>query len=269
MQHSYYIYAGGQKDGPYDLVAIMRRIRAQKIGPDTGIFVDEAEEPVPANQVPEITSFFTQGLPEPAVSFQRIERAPSFKAALVEGWRFVIEHNIMTVFAGGLLLMSMMLGGALINSLGWVRGGIAGWLIFAVFHNLYMVFVLRLYRGQTLSADFLDRQLPAILPTLVLSSLVLAAMMAGGLFLLLIPCALVAILYAFVPFFILDHRFGVVEAMEASRLLISKHKKRYFSSVCLLVLMHGIGIALIAPIPLTLPLFIAGLAEIYERLVAI
>ena len=265
MQHIYYIDAGG-KDGPHDLVSIMRRIRARKIGPETGIYVDDAETTVPARALPDIAMFFSH---DNDAAAPRKRQAMSLRRSFRTGWNFVTENNAMTVYSGALLLLSILLASALTGWMGLIKGGAAAWIAFILMHHFYFIFILRLYRGQPVSAEFFNQQITPVLPKLLISCIVLALMMVGGFFLLVVPFVIIWVLYIFVPFLILDRRFGMIEAMHASRLLLQKNDRRYLGMVALLVVLHLLCLALIIPLPLTLPLFAAALAEMYEEISAL
>jgi len=261
----YYLDVNGTKDGPHDLLSIMRRIRAQKIGPDTGIFVDDAHESVPANQINDIALFFSRhnidaSTPRPELP------AVSLHTVLNDSLRFTFDHNIMTVFAGGMVLLTILLAAGLIDVLGPVIGGMLSWIVFVVFHYIFFICTLRIYRMQPFSIDFMNQHLAPILPVLLFSAIVLALMMVGGFFLLVIPAVVVSVYYIFVPFFIYDRHMSMVEAMYASRLLVQKHNRHYQKIFEILILMHVGCLILIFPIPLTLPMFTASLARIYEDL---
>ena len=270
MQQSYYIDLGGIKDGPHSLVNIMRRIRTGKITPDTLIYSENKETPQRANAIEEIALFFTrqpEAAPEPGTSGKPQEHIPlSIGQLLRNSWQFTLEHNIMTVYAGGLLLLNILLAITLVSWFGFIAGGLLAWAASITCHNFYMIFVLRLYRRQPISSGFINRNLAPVLPTLFLACGTLAFMMGGGLLLLVIPCMIVSIYYIFVPFLIIDQKYGVVEAMHASRLLLQKHNQQYVRFVTILILIHYICLTLIIPIPLTLPMFAAALAELYEKI---
>lgn len=260
----YYIDISGTKDGPHDLVTIMRRIRAQKITPETGIYVDDASFPTPASQLQDTALFFGHGsaeegrhIPLPALRVANLWR---------EGWRFTSENSIMTVFAGGALLLSMLFGAVLTTALGAKLGAIIAWVPFIILHYIYMVSCLRMYRGQPFSLKFWQDQINPILPSLILAGTVVGLMMIGGFMLLVLPGFFVAVYYAFTPFFILDRRMSLVEAMSASRLLVCKHRGRYQLPLAIIFTLHIGCLLLILPVPLAMPIFSAALARFYEEL---
>ncbi len=263
--HTYYIDDNGRKDGPHDLVSIMRRIRSGKITHETLVYADEHAAAAPAGTIHDIALFFDHDAQQAA---KASTSSLSLGKLLFSGWHFVIEHNVMTVYAGGLLLLSMMATMVFTSVLGTLPGLIFGWCFFFTFHNLYLVFILRIYRRQPIGSYFIGRKLSGIFATLLFTSIVLALMIAGGSLLLIIPGIAVAVMYAFVPFLMFDYRFGVVESMHASRLLLHKHKRGYLMTLSLLMLMHLACVLLIIPLPLTLPMFAAALSAVYEELSA-
>lgn len=266
MQSTYYIAEGEAKDGPHDLVAVMRRIRTGKIHKTTPIYIDTAASPTPAAQIPEIALFFDRAAD---VSQAPPPLAPSTWSAISAGWRFTQQHSIMTVYAGAMLLLCLMLATGLVGHLGLITGAIVTWCVFVLLQNFYLVFSLRLFRGQAFGADFYNSMLSPVLLPLVGASLLLALMMAGGYFLLLVPGLIVAVMYVFVPFLLLDRRYSAVEAMHASRLLLQKYGRSYFPVICLLILLYLFSVIFIFPIPLALPVFSAAISQLYEELSAL
>ena len=264
----YYIDISGRKDGPHDLVTLMRRIRAHKIGPDTGIFTDDNAIPIPASQLPDTAIFFTHNAQtsEPAAIRHSVIPALKARNLLRESWRFTTTNSIMTVFAGGMLLLGILVATGMINVLGTLPGGMLSWVIFMMMQYIYFICSLRMYRGQPFSARFWNEQLSPILFLLLFAAIVIGLMMTGGFILLIVPSIVVAVYYAFVPFLIMDRNMSLIEAMTASRLLVQKHRGRYQLGLALLMILHAICLFLIIPIPLTLPMFAACLARFYEEL---
>lgn len=263
MHRPYYIETEKGRDGPHDLIDVMRRIRTGRITGDTLIYVDGDASFRRAADIPEIALFFDRSESAPAPG---AERAPTIRRLLTSGWQFILNNNAMTVYAGGLLLVTFILTLSFVVMFGAAAGAALGWCAFVVLHHLYMLFVLRMYRRQPVGDDFYQRQLSPVLPTLMLSSAVLAIMMAGGWLLGIVPGMAVAVIYIFVPFLILDRRYSMIEAMHASRLLLGKHGTRTLALGACLALMHLFCILLVFPIPVSLPLFSAALAELYEEL---
>lgn len=265
----YYIENSGVKEGPHDLVTVMRRIRARKIVPDTGIYVDDAPTPTPAGQLTDTAIFFDRG-PAAESMASRPARLPGLRlsALLRDGWRFTSENSIMTVFAGGMLLLAILVAAGMVTVMGQVLGGMLAWLVFVMFNYLYLVCCLRMYRGQPFSEKFWTQQLSPVLTMLLFAAIVIGMMMVGGAMLLIAPGVLVAVYYVFVPFFIVDRQMSVVEAMHASRLLVRKHRGSYQANMAALMLFHVVCLLLIVPAPVSMPVFAAALARFFEELSA-
>lgn len=265
---SYYFIAlpDGGKDGPHDLVTVMRRIRAGKIAPDTGVYLNDAAEPTPASALPDTALFFGQEDGAPTSARHSLIPGLRLTALLREGWRFTSEYSIMTVFAGGILMLSIMAANLLARSAPVLLASMFAWVLFLTSHYLFFAACMRLYRGQRFSRQFLDEQFFPMLSRLLLAGLLLGLMMVGGFMALVLPGLLVAILYAFVPFFILDRKMTIIEAMTASRLLSRKHRGAYQATIAILTVMYVGALILIVPIPVALPCYAAALSKIYEEL---
>jgi len=264
MANNFYVEIDGKKDGPHDLVTIMRRIRAGKIGMDTLVFADDATVAEPAKNISDLKMFFARD-GEQKSEIQRITLF-TLHSILHDGWGFTMQHSIMTVFSGGIILISLLLAYSLIDMFGLVGGVIGSCFVFMLCFYMFLAFSLRLYRGQPVSADFINTKLSPVIPTLLLSALCLTMMGVGGLIVLVIPAFFVMVYYIFVPFFILDRRMNMIQAMYASRLLVHKYKGRYFKTVACLVVAFVGSLLLIIPLPLTLPIFAGALIRAYEEL---
>lgn len=261
----YYIASDNGKEGPLDLVTLMRRIRSRKVGMDTLIFIDTAIAPLPAGEIEELRIFFGSPHDNTHGNFVGTPNI-TLSSALQAGKYFAIERNIMMAFAGSMALLCLLCSLALVEIAGPIAGGMAGWSLFVILHFVYAVFCLRLYREQPISSNYINEHVAPALPTLILSALCLAFMMAGGFLLFLFPALLVAVYYAFVPFFIIDRKMRMVEAMVASRLLVQKHHYRYASLIACLILAYIGSLVLIIPAALTIPIFTVALVKIYEDL---
>ena len=264
MVQQYFIDVGGNKDGPHDLLTIMRRIRSQRIGPSTLIFSDSSNESVRADHIPDIAMFFSHDNVKDNNS--AIVPSVTLKGIVRDSLRFTFDNNIMTVYAGAMVLLAILLAAGLTEALGTVIGGMAALMVLVILHYIFFIFTLRVYRLQPFSADFINKHFAPVLPVLCFSGVVLALMYMGAFLLLVWPAIILASYYAFVPFFIYDRRMNTVEAMVASRLLVQKGAWGYKRIIGLLIMMHLGALILIFPIPLTLPMFAASLARIYEEL---
>ena len=267
MENNYYIDLNGTKDGPHDIVTLMRRIRAKKISSDTRLYVGNAPTAVAANTVPELKIFFNDNAAA-SVHDKNSPKLFTLGSVIADGKRFTLENNIMTVYSGGFILLCALLANALVHGYGYELGGLLSWIVFILLHFVYMVFTLRLSRGQTITTAYLDKQLLPIMHKLLFAAIIYGMMIAGGVILLVIPAIMVAIYYIFVPILIVDRNMSVLNAMYASRQLVGKFKGRYYSTIFFLMLAYLGSMFLIVPLPITVPIFSAAIIKIYEELSA-
>lgn len=257
----YYVDTGDGKDGPLDLLAIMRRVRARKITRSTLIYVNDATLPFPARAIADIAPFFDK--PSPT---HRDNAPPNMLSLFRDGWRFTRDNPALIALAGCLLMVCAMAAYALVQAHGFFTGAMLGLIVFMMLHSIFLAVALRLYRRQGLGEEFVAQQLWPVIGFFLFSSLLLGLMTAGGLLLFVLPGLYVAVVYFFVPFLILDHRYDVVDAMHASRVLLLQHAKHYLLPIVILVLLHLVCLLLVVPALLTLPLFAAIASELYEEL---
>ncbi len=261
----YYVEKGEEKEGPLDLVTVMRRIRSGKIRPNTSIYVGNETRPIRAERVPELEPFFLRLLEGPQDA--RAKPAPAtLDGILRAGWQFTMEHNIMTVYAGGLLLISMMFVAALTNLFGLMAGGVLAWCVFILMHHFYLIFSLRFFRGQTMGPDFINLQLAPVLASFIIGNVIFALAVALGLTFFIIPGIIVAGLFIFTPFLLLDRQCSLQEAFLESYNMVNKAGMPTLILICMLIALHFLCMVLIVPVPLTLPIFVAAVCEIYEKI---
>ena len=266
MQNQYYIDNNGIKDGPHDLITVMRRIRTKKILRDTLIYVGDAPSPTAAADIPDIALFFDRRSKERAPAPLT---PPSLWQLVRRAWLFTAEHHILTVYGGAFLLGSLLIGVQLVSRVSVPMALLATWCVLMCLQHLLMIFALRLYREQPVGVEFVRKQLLPALPVLLLLSLLLALMMAGGWVLLFVPSLLVAAFYGFAPFLVIDRGYGPVAALHASRLLVQKYGFRFLPPLLFLTALYLLCLALIIPLPLALPVVAAGIIQIYEDLSAV
>ncbi len=265
MQYYYYINSKGKKDGPHDLVTIMRRIRTGIIVPDTMVYQKE-EEFVPAYSLDDLSPFFNRPIEDIRQELSGNVRL-SFSSVLEKGWSFTQEHQSLPVFAGAILLLSALFG-VLINEIthNIYSGVTAGWIMFLLLQNCFFAVSLRLYRGQKSDFDFIEHTLVPILGKVAFVSVIFSFLIIIGLLLLIIPSIIIMIICAYMPMLILDYDYSVTKTI---RIILSVLGKLNFISMFklgLLTLLYMVSIALIIPIPIIMPIIAGGLCSVYEDL---
>lgn len=265
MKAQFFIHQNGSKQGPHDLLMMMRRIKNGKITADTLISTDAMDVAMPASRLQDLSMFFDSIEPtEKTVTTSRERR--SFLQIFMFGWRFISTNQNMSVFGGAMVLLTFLLALPLYDVGGVGIAIMLSSLLFFFLQSVYMISALRLNRGQHINADFIQSAILSNLLQLILGSCIIGVLFWVGLAFMIIPGVVMLSVYAFMPFLISDRGFSVIEAMEASRLLIARNKSAYFTTVIALVAMHLVSCATVIFIPLTLPILAGALAELYDEL---
>lgn len=264
MTQEYRILSGMTENKPIDMVSLMRRIRSGKVTPNTLILIGDSETPVPAGEIKELARFFIDTGYDPMDNSLR-PRSITLSKALDTGWHFVMESNIMTVYAGGMLILMLMFALAMVSQFGMYVGGFIAWCVFMVTQQLYFMFTVRVFRGQTIGQDFMNHQFTPILSALVLFSILYAVLLPVGLALLIVPGLLFATFFTYVPIVLMDKQVPISKAFASSFQRVSKAGIKQIIAVSTILALHYICLFLIVPVPLTMPLFFAALIEMYEK----
>ncbi|MDX1975114.1 MAG: hypothetical protein SFT92_05505 [Rickettsiales bacterium] len=259
----YYIDYDGVKKGPFDPVTIIRRIRMGKILPDTAIYVGENEVAERAGSVVELADFFTGG--GDTSKLRSEDNLPDLSRLFHLGWHFTTEYSVMTVYAGVMLLISLFIAYICSRFLGNIAGGVIAFIFFMMLHSMYMVFILRMYRGQVVSSDFINRRVSPILATLAIATCLWSVLILAGSALFILPGMIMLVCFIFLPFYLVDFHHSLPEAFRACLSKYRKSSKTYSILLAVVVLLHLLCVILILPAPLSIPIFSAALAELYEH----
>ena len=264
MQYYYYINSENLKDGPHDMITIMRRIRAGTITPDT--LVCMGEELVPAHKVGELSQLFNHSV-EDIRSELNDPHKLSIDSILKKGWIFTSENQNMPVFAGTILLMTFIAGvitSELMHSI--ASGLMAGWITFIVLQSMFMAVSIRVYRGQKIDSLFIERNVIPMLAKLALISVLFSLLIILGLPLLIIPSSLALLVCCYIPMFLVDYNSGIIKATQSAFSLVRKLGSSALFQLCFLAFFYMICIVLIFPIPIIMPVLAGGLCSIYEEI---
>jgi hypothetical protein len=261
----YYINSDKQKDGPHDLVTMMRRIRTGIITAQTLVYRGY-EDPTSAHVLDELAHFFNNPTVDLRSDLQE-DKNISIAKYLSVGWEFVSE-NPMTAFTSGLLLcISGMVGWLLNEYVGVVGAFVAFWVMLNLMQGFYFVVSIRLYRGQRTDIVFIEKMLTPIWARLLFISLVFSALIPFGSLFLVVPALLATLLFVFSSFFMLDHHCNGLEAISEAWKLMAKLDNKEKMKLCGLVLIYMVSVVFIIPIPLMLPIFAGAMCCAYEDLI--
>jgi ABC-type sugar transport system permease subunit len=265
MQKYYYINAKNKKDGPHDLITIMRRIRSGIILPDTLACQGENEELVLAYSIKDLSPFFnrpTEDIRHELNKKYEISIIKTFK----KGWQFTTEHQNLTAFSGATLLLASIVGLLTQELLHNIASSItAAFLMFLFLQSCFFAVSLRLYRGQKTDAAFIEYTLTPIIGKLAFVSVLFSFFIVGGV-LLVIPGVIAMLIAAYMPMFILDYNFSIIKTVNSIISLLSKLDKISLLKLGFIVLFYMICVALIIPIPIIMTIMAGSLCSIYEDL---
>jgi hypothetical protein len=285
MTQEYYIISGKSRTGPYDLVAIVRKIRNGSLTAHTQLQMDGSPELKPAHEWEQLAEFFGEIKEERQVAS---DRKPSehrgLGATLQSGWRFLQRNQYSTVSSGLFVLLIILVAAAVNFGLPPFAHVFAYMAFFIVGHSIlscYMFAILRLIRGQPVDLTYLESKISPAIKPLLLSSLFICipavlglallasplptVMLLAGLFLFAVPGLLILSLYAFTPLLILDKEFDFWEGMETSRKTVLKSGLENTGIIyALLVINFLAGLCFLLPLAITLPITMGALSEIYD-----
>lgn len=266
MSYYYYINSENKKDGPHDLVTIMRRIRSGAILPETLFY--QGEDLVPAYNIEDISGLFNH-----TVGDIRHELATSVKISITQtlrrGWQFTTEHQGMSVFAGGILLLASLFGILVHEMLRNVLSGItASLMLFLLLQSCFLAISLRLYRGQKTDINFIEHSFSPLVGKLAFISVLSAFIIILGLALFLIPGVAAMLIVIWMPMLILDYDSSVGKTISAILSLFKKLDNISLIKLGSLILFYIAGLVLIFPIPLIMPILAGSMCSIYEELAA-
>jgi len=261
----YYINSDKQKDGPHDLVTMMRRIRTGIITAQTLVYRGY-EDPTSAHVIDELAHFFNNPTVDLRSDLQE-DKNISIAKYLSVGWEFVSE-NPMTAFTSGMILCVSGLAGWLLNESVGVVGAVVGfWVMLILMQSFYFVVSIRLYRGQRTDIVFIEKMLTPIWARLLFISIVFSIIIPAGALFFVIPALLLNGVFIFAVIFMLDHHCNGLEAISGAWKLMAKLDNKEKMNICVLVLIYMVSIVFIIPIPLMLPIFAGAMCCAYEDLI--
>lgn len=262
MSEQFYLPGrNGQREGPFTLLDMMRKVRSGKITEHSPVLRGSSASPEPAMAIPELNELLRDAHQHPVRHTQQLTLA----AALAAGWRFVASHQLACAYSGGLVMVSYMLLRP-VYARDPVTGLAATYLLYHLLYVFSAACLLRLSRGQNLTADFFIRTLlPASVP-LAAAAAMIAPLSAVGLMFVLVPGILLLTLFSFVPFLLIDMRGHLLQAVKQSFQLSTRGSSDTLGVLFTLAAIHFVGSATVVLIPLVAPFIAGALAEIYDQL---
>lgn len=286
MHQEYYIVTGKTRKGPYDLVAVVRKLRNGTLTGQTYLQQDESIAPRPAQEWEELAEFFNE---------IKEERGPTAEAGAVKrhglanslrsGVHFLQRNQYTTVYSGLFVLVIILLAAVISLTLPPAARifGYAGCFILAHFMlSCYALSVLRMARGQPVDSAYLESKIVPALKSLLLSSIFvcipcllgLALLTSGmssavelvGLAIFTVPGLFALTLYAFTPLLIMDKGTDIWESMEMSRKAVMLKGTDNVGVIFAMFVMNFLaGLCILLPMSITLPITMGALTELYDE----
>lgn len=266
----YYIVDNEKKDGPFDLISMMRKIRNGSLVPDSMVLIEGQEKPIPAAEISKLNEVFQEREEAESNTENMVLRHHTLTGSLRSGWQFFQANQISTIVTG-LLILFVILVAAILHFLlpsfltvfGYILSFIAGF--FGL--SIYMFFILRMNRGQPADKDFMLAIINEHFQALIIASCAIAVpAIIGGIF-LLVPGLFVLTLYIFTPLLIIDHKMEFWDAMETSRKLVLKSGVENMGVIFALVVINFVACLFIfLPLLIALPVTMSALSDMYDEL---
>lgn len=277
----HYLHKGSDVEGPFDLVALLRKVKNGSITEET-LLSRDGKTPMPAGKMDELQSYFTaDDTPAPSHHHETMQ-ALNFTQVLRTGIAFLSDHTGITVSAGVFLLILFMLTGLVAYD--FLTGFIAVALLTGPMMAGLSFYALRISRGQTIDASFVVNKLKSSLLHLVpagaamffLPSVCIDLLLGGSgphsaavalvAVVLSITSLFVLTFFVFAPLLIVDRGMGFMSAMRTSMQQVLRGGVDLISIVFGLVVLNFVGAALlILPLLVTLPVAVGGLVHLYDR----
>lgn len=265
MKYYYYVSETKEKDGPHDLVTMMRRIRSGIVTPDTMVY-NEYGEQVPAHDIQELSPFFnnpTQNL--------RSELESSFRISIPEffslGWNFISTNYDIMVFAGITIVLPVLLGLLLSVFLGNIAASAAGLMLFLILQAYFFAVSLRVYRAQKVDIDFIEKMLSPIVWKIFGLAIIFSAAIPLLGALLVVPGIIATFIFILASLIIYDNHYDIGKAISYAFSLSKKINPSSRMNLYFITFLYIVSIILIFPIPLMLPIFAGGICSVYEDLI--
>lgn len=297
MSNEYYIIQDNGYLGPYDLVALVIKIRNGSLTHNMQIQRDDSTDVKPANEWQELSGFFddggntrhdgTKSIKTDIPSNQQYKLNLNLFGSLKMGLDFLQNNQVTTLLSGFIILLILVwatITSFLIPDKLHTIFYIIGFVFLYFILSCYMILILRMTRGQPIdflyflkkikqkSFKILMVSLFSFLPSIIGFVLFLRLeeelfISLLGLLIIIIPGIFTAAIYSFAPLLIADKDLSVWEAMEASRACIMKDGSENFGVYFSLNAINFIaGLFMLLPMVITLPVTMSAMTEYYDEM---
>lgn len=274
----YYIKDSEKPDGPYDMMAIIRKVRNGTVSADTPLAGSIFEEPKPAEEYPELHDFFHEEREEmPSIAAVSKPRGPrNLKSLLRTGTDFLKQNHFSAVFSG-LFMMGWLLFAAVFMFNHNVIMSVVGIALSYFLLGGFLYGIVRYVRGNPVTPGLVMGRMAhtainmlvisMVVAVLMLPGVMLTVMMGGDMLFISLPILFIFLLVvmtflAFAPLLVTDKQRDFWDAIQGSVRFITKNNAQYLGPIFALV---ALNFLLLPLMPIILPITMGALAEVYDE----
>lgn len=274
----YYIKDTDKPDGPYDMMAIIRKVRNGTVTADSPLATSIFEEPKAASQYPELHDFFSEEREEmPSIAAMGGPRGPrNLKSLLRTGTDFLKQNHFAAVFSGLFMIAWLLFASVFMFNHNIIMSVIGIALSYFLLGG-YLYGVVRYARGNPVTPGLIIGRMAQTAVNMLVVALVVAIVMLPGVMLtvmlgpemlfLSLPILFIFLLViltflAFAPLLVTDKQRDFWDAIQGSARFITKNNGQYLGTVFALI---ALNFLLLPLMPIILPITMGALAEVYDE----
>lgn len=272
----YYIKDSDTADGPYDMMAIIRKVRNGSLNESTLIATTIFEEPKPAISYEEFADFFKDDESEHISSAGNMRGQRSLQSLLLSGVEF-LKHNLVAAIYSGVFMIAWVLIAMTLMSKGSIFLSLLGVGLCYFLMGGYLFGILRFIRGNPVTFGLVFGKIMStamnmgvvslVVAVLMLPPVVMVYLLGESMLMITLPLLFIALLcivtvFSFTPLLITSKGLDFWDAMRESLRVISRNKGQNLGNVFGLMALNFI---LCFAMPVIFPITMAALVELYDE----
>ena len=263
-ENVFYIEGKGGREGPYDMLQLLRLARAGKLQTDTSVIKGNASMAFPAHMLPELSFLFEEkNIPLPT---ERKHKPEMIALSLIkQGYATLVNHIVLVPLAGAAVFIPFIILAVLTSIIPTYAALPLSFCAFWMTQAIFTLFVHRIVSGQRMNASFVKKQVVALLGLSIAGAGGFSLMIAAGLLLLILP-GLIALSLFYITFFILnEEKQPLSHAFQTASTLLFRNFPYHLAPLVMLMGLYVLSLFLIFPLPFTMPIFIAACGHWYQK----
>lgn len=272
----YYIKEGEKPDGPYDMMAIIRKVRNGSVKEETLLATTLFEEPKPALDYEEFADFFLdEDDDEGANGFAA--REPRGLTTLLSGGVEFLKHNMSAAMYSGLFMIAWVIIAMALMSKGSIVLTLCGIGLCYFFMGGYLYGIQRFVRGNPVTPGIVLAKIgntavnmgvvSLVVAVLMLPPVMIAYMMGEDLLFVTLPIIFIALLsiftvLSFTPLLITYKHLDFWDAMRESLRVVTMNKGANLGNVFGLM---ALNFLFCFAMPVVFPITMAALVDLYDE----